>query len=181
MIVEARIDGHWRRFDPEVDSPQPGLPSPTDIGHCRIDSTGFVTAAQAWAGYRRGDISLDTYGVDSDVPVFRGERFVFDEVIHEVAHRFGDELLLWDSWGRMGEPGSSVSDSDAHWLDEIAGLLISSDDGDENAERMLLQRYRADDGLHPAVAVTQASTYGDPSIEVNLGPCADRLEAMQPG
>lgn len=168
VIVEAWIDGRWRRFDSEVDSPKPALTSPMDIGQCHLDSTGFVTAAQTWAGFRRGDIEPDTYGVDPDVPVHRGERFLFDEVIHEVAHRFGDELLLWDAWGRMGEPGSPVRDTDARWLDDTARLLLDADDGDENAERMLLKHYRDDSGLHPGAIVTQASPHGDPPIEVSL-------------
>jgi hypothetical protein len=171
VIVEAWIDGRWRRFDSEVDSPRPTLTSPTDIGHCTVDRTGFVTAAQAWAGHRRGEIDPETYGVDPDVPVFRGERFVFDEVIYEVAHRFGDELLLWDSWGRIGEPGTPVTDADARWLDQIAALLLDADNGvDDNAELALLKRYREDEGLHPGPSVIQASPYGDPPIEVELRP-----------
>lgn len=57
---------------------------------------GFVTAAQAWLCYRSGSIDADTYGIGPDVPGLRGPSFSFDEVIIEVAHRFGDELLLWD-------------------------------------------------------------------------------------
>jgi hypothetical protein len=168
VIVEAWLDGRWRRFDPEVDTSRPALMAPMDIGDCGLDSTGFVTAAQVWLGYRRGDIDPDTYGVDPGVPIFRGKRFVFDEVIYEVAHRFGDELLLWDAWGRIGEPGSPVSDTDAQWLDEIADFLGAADAGDEGAERKLLQRYRNDSGLRPGATVIQASPYGDPPIEVQL-------------
>lgn len=168
VVVEARFDGGWHRFDPEVASPGPGVPSPMDMGQCDLDSRGFVTAAQVWLGLRAGDIDPDTYGVDRDVPGFRGERFIFDEVIHEVAHRFGDELLLWDAWGRIGEPGSPVSDADARWLDEIARLLIDADEGNEHAEQTLLERYREDDGLHPGPTVIQASPYGDPPVEVRL-------------
>ena len=69
-----------------------------DIEPSRLDSTGFVTAAEAWVGYRRGTIDPATYGVGPEVPGFRGPFFLFDEVIFEVAHRFGDELLLWDGW-----------------------------------------------------------------------------------
>jgi hypothetical protein len=172
VIVEAFIDGRWRRFDSEIDAPRPALPSPMDIEHCNLDSTGFVTAAQVWLGYRRGDIDADTYGVDPNVPVFRGERFTFGEVIYEAAHRFGDELLLWDTWGRMGEPGSPVDESDAQWIDNIARLLLAADEGDESAERRLLQRYQDDDGLHPGTTVMQASPYGDPPIEVPLDRCS---------
>jgi hypothetical protein len=121
-----------------------------------------------WCGYRRGEIDPETYGVDPTMPVFRGERFVFDQVIYEVAHRFGDELLLWDGWGRIGVPGSTVSDADGRWLDDIAGLLLAADDGDEAAEHRLLERYRNDSGLHPGPTIVQASPWGDAPIEVSL-------------
>lgn len=168
VIVEAWLDGGWRRFDSEVGVPIPGLPLPTNLGHSPLESRGFVTAAQTWVGYRRGDIDPETYGVGPEIPVLRGARFVFAEVIHEVAHRFGDELLLWDAWGRMGQQGSPVSEADARWLDEIAGLLLAADEGDDDAEQALLQRYRADSGLHPGTMVTRASPYGDPPVDVSL-------------
>jgi hypothetical protein len=130
VIVEAFLHGRWRRFDPEIDAPRPTLPSPMDIEHSDLSGTGFVTAAQVWLGYRQGNLDADSYGVDPNVPVLRGQRFMFDEVIHEVAHRFGDELLLWDTWGRMGEPGSPVDEADARWIDDIAHLLTAADEGD---------------------------------------------------
>ena len=139
-----------------------------DIEPSRLDSTGFVTAAEAWVGYRRGTLDAATYGIGPEVPGFRGPFFLFDEVIFEVAHRFGDELLLWDGWGRVGEPDRTISDSDAAWLDQIADLLIASDSGDLDAEHALLQRYRSDDGLHPGPSVLQASPFGDEPIEVSL-------------
>jgi hypothetical protein len=168
VVVEAWIDGRWRRFDSEVDAPRPGLATPTDIGSCDLESRGFVTAAQVWAAFRRDGYDVSTYGVGPEVPGFRGERFVFDEVIYEVAHRFGDELLLWDGWGRIGEPDQPVSDTDATWLDGVAELLLAADGGDARAEQALLDRYRIDSGLHPGQTILQASPYGDPPIVVEL-------------
>ncbi len=168
VIVEAWIDGRWRRFDSEIETPSESFPSPLDIGHCSVDGNGFVTAAQVWASYRLGELDPETYGVDPTMPVFRGERFVFDEVIYEVAHRFGDELLLWDGWGRIGEPGEPVVASDAEWLDGVAGLLLEADRGNTGAEQELLEQYREDAGLRPGPTVVQASPYGDPPIEVTL-------------
>ena len=168
VIVEAWLGGRWQRFDSEVEAPNPALPSPMDIEPCEAGGTGFVTAAQAWLGYRNGDIDPEIYGVDPSVPLIRGERFVFDEVIYEVAHRFGDELLLWDAWGRIGEPGQPVAEDDAAWIDEVATLLVAADSGDIVAEQKLLDRYRADAGLHPGPVAIQASPYGDPPIEVKL-------------
>ncbi len=168
VIVEAWMNGGWQRFDAEIDGPRPALKTPLDIGHCAVDSTGFVTAAQVWAAYRRGEIDADTYGVDPVMPVFRGERFIFDEVIYEVAHRFGDELLLWDAWGRIGIPGEPASDTDARWLDEVVALLLAADGGDADAETKLLLQYGVDDGLHPGSTVVQASPYGDPPVTIPL-------------
>jgi len=168
VVVEAWIDGRWRRFDSEIEHSRATIPTPLDIGHCDLDSPGFVTAAQVWAGYRRGVVDAETYGIGPDVPVFRGARFVFDQVIYEIAHRFGDELLLWDAWGRIGEPGTPVTEEDAVRMDDIARLLLASDRDDAEAERALLQRYRADPGLHPGASVLQASPFGDPTVEVDL-------------
>ena len=168
VIVEAWMNGRWRRFDSEVEEPPAALPSAHDIEWDEPGGSGFVTAAQAWAAHRRGDIDASKYGVDPLLPQFAGPRFIFDQVIHEVAHRFGDELLLWDAWGRMGELEEPVSDADARWLDEIAALLLASDRGDAGAEEELLTCYRADPGLHPGETIIQASPYGDPPMEVRL-------------
>lgn len=168
VVVEAWLDGRWRRFDPEVAEPWPALPTPHDMPVADVDGPGFVSAAQAWAAHRQGLIDAESYGVDPQVPVVRGERFLADEVIYEVAHRFGDELLLWDVWGRMAEPGAPVTEQDAAWTDEIAALLLAADTGDLESERQLLERYRADPDLHPGDVVVQASPRGEPPRQVSL-------------
>lgn len=168
VVVEAMLDGRWQRFDAELESASAIIPDPTDIGHCEPGVGGFVSAAQVWVAYRSGDLNPENYGVAPELPLFTGERFIFDEVIFEVAHRFGDELLLWDAWGRMEEPGTPVSDVDAAWLDPIAALLLAADAGDEDAQQRLFDNYRADDGLRPLTTIFQASPFGDPPIEVDL-------------
>lgn len=168
VVVEAWSGGRWRRFDAEVAEPLEGLPTPTDMPVADVAGRGFVTAAQVWRAHRNGLVDVQTYGVDVDIPAPRGERMVFDYVIHEVAHRFGDELLLWDGWGRMDHPEAPVSPDDASWLDEVADLLLASDDGDLDAERRLLDRYRADDGLHPGERVLTASPRGGAPVQTAL-------------
>ena len=169
VIVEAWLGDRWRRFDPELEEPRPGVEDPTDMGPSEPAGQGFVTAAEAWMAYRSGLIDPDRYGVDPDMPLFRGPRFLFDEVIYEVAHRFGDELLLWDCWGRMGVPGEPVSESDAGWLDEVVELVLAADGGDVEAEKRLHDRYRLDEGLRPGSTVMRASPFGEELVEVRLG------------
>ncbi len=172
VIVEAWIEGRWRRFDPEVAEPLPALPTPHDIPVADADGQGFVTAAQAWLAHREGLIDAETYGVDPQVPDVRGERFLADEVIYEVAHRFGDELLLWDAWGAIGEPGQPVSEDDADRADRVAALLVAADGGDLAAESELLELYRSDPDLHPGATVLTASPRGTPPVTVELAPPA---------
>lgn len=168
VIVEAWLEGRWRRFDPEVGEPLPGLPLPMDMPQAKVSGPGFVSAAQAWAAHRNGLIDAETYGVDPQVPEVRGERFLADEVIYEVAHRFGDELLLWDSWGAIAPPGSGVSAAEADRVDEIAALLLAADGGDLASEQRLLERYRSDDDLHPGRVILQDSPRGDAPLRVEL-------------
>lgn len=168
VVVEAWLEGRWRRFDPEVADPMPALTTPTDIPRAAAGSRGFVTAAQAWSAHRAGELDVRRHGVDEGMPELSGERFAFDEVIVEVAHRFGDELLLWDTWGRMAPPGTPVTADDARWLDEVAALLIAADDGDLDAEQRLLERYRSDDGLHPGDTVEHDSPLGERPVVVRL-------------
>ena len=153
--------GPLASVDAEVDGPWPALPTPLDMSLRDLDGTGFATAARVWSAYREGDLDPDTYGVDPNVPDLRGRRFLFDEVIYEIAHRFGDELLLWDGWGRISGPGAEVTEEDAAWLDGVAALLLAADDGDLDAEARALLRYRSDAGLHPGPTVVQASPFGN--------------------
>lgn len=168
VVVEAWLEGRWRRFDPEIEGGFEALPEPMDMPTAELGSTGFVTAAQVWAGFRAGALDADTYGVDKSLPDLRGERFVFDEVIYEVAHRFGDELLLWDAWGKIAAPGTPVSEADTVWMDEIAAMLLAADAGDLEAEASLLERYRSDDGLHPGSEILSASPVADGVVQVSF-------------
>jgi hypothetical protein len=101
------------------------------------DVPQFITAAQAWTAHRRGLIDAERYGVDPHLP-FRGHQFLLDYVLLELAHRNGDEVLLWDQWG-------AITDRTA---DELAALLLSADRGDVDAEQELTKRYETDPALH---------------------------------
>ncbi|WP_432574739.1 hypothetical protein [Kineococcus sp. SYSU DK005] len=87
-----------------------------------------------------------------------------DEVLYEVAHRFGDELLLWDGWGALEEPGV-LGDGE---VDQLARLLVLADGGDVAAEVDLVGWYRGDARLHPGERVLTRSPFGGPARVVDL-------------
>jgi Transglutaminase-like superfamily len=160
VIVETQRDGRWVRFESEL--------VPGDFPFDPHDMAGgpdapFVTAAEAWQGHRAGRLDVETFGVDVDSPV-RGEWFVRTYVLMQLAHRFKDELLLWDGWGVMGPEADEETNA---LVDELAALLVAADAGDDAAEAELLERYRADPRLAPGETIQSFSPYGE-ITEVSL-------------
>ena len=155
VVVEYWDGVRWVRTDPELaagsfdfdvrDMPR-GFGAP------------FQTAAQVWQGYRSGRLDPEQYGVAPDLPL-RGPDFIGTYVVFQVAHRYGDELLLWDDWAELPTP---------EVLDHLAMLLEGADAGDASAEAALSERYGSDDGLRPGAAVTRHSPYGNPSVAESL-------------
>ncbi len=123
----------------------------------------FETAAQAWLGWRSGQRDASRYGVVPGSP-WCGAGFVRDEVLYEVAHRFGDELLLWDGWGALEDPAALREGE----VDELARLLLLADGGDAAAEADLAAWYRGDERLHPGESVITRSPFGGPARVVEL-------------
>lgn len=165
VIVEFWHQGCWRRADPELSA---------DFGfdvHNMPAGEGapFETAAEAWLGWRSRSRDLSTYGVEADPAALSGPNFVRDYVVFEVAHRYGDEMLLWDGWGATEE-----EPPDLGLVDELASLLVRADAGDDGAEDELWSRYRADDRLHPGDRVVTFSPYGCPPRTVELRRAQDR-------
>ena len=164
VIVELWHQGRWRRADPEL-----GPTSAFDVHDIPLgERAPFETAAEAWLAWRSGGRDLSTYGLEADPANFSGPSFVRSYVVFEVAHRYGDEMLLWDGWGateEAPEPGL---------IDEVAQLLVHADAGDDSAEDDLWHLYQEDDRLHPGNQVMTYSPYGLPPRRTDLRPAARR-------
>jgi hypothetical protein len=158
VVVEHWAGDRWVRTDPELpDDDRRGF-DPRDM------PTGpgapFETAAEVWRGIRFGRLDADAYGVLPGSQ-WRGEDFDARYLVYEVAHRFGDELLLWDDWDGVHAP-------DPSWLDHLAELLMDADDGRVGAEEELARLHDEDPRLHPGPSVVQYSPFGDHPQEVSL-------------
>ncbi len=158
VVAEHWKGDRWVRTDPQLpDGDGPGF-DPRDM------PTGpgapFETAAEVWRGVRAGHLDPDTYGVLPGSE-WRGTHLVARYVVYEVAHRFGDELLLWDDWGGVARP-------DPDSLDQLAELLVEADGGQPGAEQRLARLYAGDPRLHPGSTVVQHSPFGDAPKAVHL-------------
>ncbi|WP_114559245.1 transglutaminase domain-containing protein [Desertihabitans aurantiacus] len=159
VVAERWQDGRWRRADPELGDGHPFDVLDIPAGH----HAPFETAAEAWLGWRAGDRDLSRYGVYG-APELAGPDFVRTYVVFEVAHRFGDEMLLWDGWEATEHPLEPTE------TDELARLLVTADAGDASAEDELAARYREDVRLHPGDHVTTYSPFDLPPRTVDLTP-----------
>ena len=52
--------------------------------------------------------------------------------------------MLWDNWGTMS---GSLDGADVDLTDQVARLLVASDNGDETAGKELTDLYRSDPNL----------------------------------
>lgn len=160
VVVEYWNGERWILVDAQLD-PAERL----DLRPGDLDRAAFVNAAQAWSGYRRGDLDADDFGVHSQ-PHLRGGWFIRNYVFQELAHRRRDELLLWDNWGAMA---TDLEGADLGLTDEIADLLLAADGGDAAAEQTLADRYREDPRLHLDGRVVSYSPAGNGPVPVDLG------------
>lgn len=163
VVAEAWLSSRWVRFDPSLPGPREKLADPYDISTA-IDSP-FLTAAAAWIGYRQHGRPIDDLGIRIPSAEFTGAPFVLTYLIMDVAHRFGDELLLWDYWGAMPLPGREV---DVELGDMLSDLVVRADDGDAVAERRLEDIHRTDPRVRPSGQIQQFSPRGQPPQLVQL-------------
>lgn len=155
VVVEVREGDRWRRFDPEMTEADPrylDLPDGADAP--------FLSAARMWREIRAGRIDPAAVGVFPGSPI-GGEWFAQCYVLLELAHRHGDETLLWDGFGDMADP-SGPTEEQAALADEIAALLVDVDDhSSPRAEEALEERYRSDPRLRPAGTLESVTPDGE--------------------
>jgi len=150
VLAEWWDGERWVWSDPELD---PAAGWPFDGYDIDPGAGHFDSAARVWLAYRAGKIDPEVYGVDQGLPI-RGDWFIYDYVLHELAHRMGDETLLWDDFGAMT---GDIAHADVDLADEISALLLAADDGDLRAEQKLSDRYAHDPRLRPGDEIRSIS------------------------
>lgn len=153
VLVEARLGGpraRWVRFDPAIPAPREGLDTPLDLP--TGPDSPFPTAAEVWRSFRAGDVDPARFGAVPDTPL-RGPWFIQQYVLRDLAHRHGDELLLWDSWGAMTDPRTPLPEDVLTLTDQVADLTVAADAGAPGAEEQLTALYTTRAGLRPGATV----------------------------
>ncbi|GAB2667483.1 transglutaminase-like domain-containing protein [Kribbella swartbergensis] len=164
VVAEYWNGDRWVMIDAQMDPADEGFPF--DVQD--MPAGPFRSAAEVWLGYRSGELDGDTFGADPnpDAPLrLHGGWFIRNYVHYQLAHLQGDELLLWDNWGTMSD---TLEGADVDLTDEIARLLVASDNGDETATKELATRYQSDPALRPTGRSYITSPTGAPHRWVDL-------------
>lgn len=118
-IWDAKLN-RWRLIDPEQ--------TPALIRHNKIDfdvtdipRDQFIVAGQAWEDCRDGKDDPQTYGVHPDEDFVRGDWFIIQRLIQDLAVQNKVELLLWDTWGLM-EYEHTKTDGDYALINQVAHI-----------------------------------------------------------
>lgn len=168
VVAEAKVahgGGRWVRFDSELTGPHGTLETPTDmpVG----PESPFLTAAEVWRGWRAGDLDAHKFGAVPDSPL-RGPWFIQNYVLRDVAHRHGDELLLWDFWGAMAGPREPLPADVVALTDHLAALTVDADAGDAAAEAELSGLYTTSPQVRPGPTVLRHDPFtpqAPPAVE----------------
>ena len=138
ILLDAQLDQVWLRnlkfqFDP--------LDVPRDQ---------FVVAADAWTQCRSGKADPAMFGIF--VGELRGLWFIAAELIRDIAALNKMEMLPWDVWGGMPQPGQQLDAGQLAYFDRLAALATDPD----SAFRELRTLYKTDERVRVPETVFNA-------------------------
>ena len=142
-----RGEARWVMVDPELEETYP-------FNTYDLPPGQFLTSSKVWQRYRAGKLGAEKYGVALHLP-FKGDWFIRNYVLQELAALNKHELLLWDSWGEM----SDTVEGDLTNIDHIAEVVLS-DDWEET--RALFEKM---DGPRATSRITCFSPTGNTKVE----------------
>jgi hypothetical protein len=125
VVCEYRhpAEARWVLVDPQQDAL-----------HCRMNNLAFdpqdvprdqfITAGTAWHMCRAGEVDPRAFGYDA---THRGEWVVARYLVHEVAARNRNEMLIQDHWGLTKLRPRDLTPAETTLLDRAAALTIADD------------------------------------------------------
>jgi hypothetical protein len=106
--------GRWKLLDAQIDEVQRSKLT-VDFDLTDVPRDRFVIAGDAWEQFRAGRADPSKFGLSGIQEA--GDWWIAANVMRDAAALDGVELLPWDVWGAMPEPGDKF---DAGLFDELA-------------------------------------------------------------
>jgi hypothetical protein len=142
--------GRWVLADAQIDDMQRRLFG-IDFDPLDVPRDGFVVAGQAWTAYRSGEADPASFGLSAIKE--SGDWWIAANLVRDVAALNNMEMLPWDVWGAMPEPGEPIGDDAVAVFDRLAALTIDPD----FPRPQLTEMYESDDRLRVPPTVFNAA------------------------
>lgn len=113
VLVDAQLDATWRRTISFAGDP------------LAITPAEFVTAGHAWQAWRRGDLDAGRCGLS--IIHEHGAHWIAGNLRLDLAALNKVEMLPWDVWGAVWEPGEEPTDELLALFDAVAELTVDPD------------------------------------------------------
>jgi hypothetical protein len=121
-VVEYWNGTGWQLLDAQIDAAQRAMLSlpfdPLDVPRDQ-----FVIAFDAWQKCRAGKADPDRFGIFD----MKGWWFIAGNVLRDFASLNNMEMLPWDTWGAMVQPGEAVTPEKFALFDRLAALAADPD------------------------------------------------------
>ncbi len=114
--------GRWRLVDAQLDERQRELFG-IDFDVLDVPRDRFVIAGDAWTRCRAGAADPAQFGILD----MAGLWFIAGNLVRDVAALNNLEMLPWDVWGAMPQPGEPIADDDLALFDRLATLTHDPD------------------------------------------------------
>lgn len=117
--------GRWVLVDGQIDQVQQRVFQPAcDLLDVPRDC--FQVAGAAWQACRAGEADPERFGLSTINE--SGLWWVAANLVRDAASLGGMEMLPWDVWGAMPEPGDAIPEADVELFDRIATMTVDAGD-----------------------------------------------------
>lgn len=123
-VCEYWTGERWRLVDAQLDATQLARLA-VDFEVTDVPRDRFLVAGAAWQRWRAGTARETDFGLS--VTEESGAWWIAGNLMRDAAALLRTELLPWDEWGAMPEPGSAVAGAAAELFDRLAAATVEAD------------------------------------------------------
>lgn len=138
----------WILVDAQIDALQQGMFA-VDFDLLDVPRDRFLVAADAWTACRAGDADPATFGLSFVNEA--GYWWIAGNLLRDVAALSNLEMLPWDCWGAMPQPGETPDAAQVDLFDQLARVTR-----DPNIDLASLAAYNSDDRVRVPQTVFNA-------------------------
>jgi hypothetical protein len=110
-------DNQWHMVDPQIDDVMRKVLKMT-ISTTDLPYDQFLGAGRTWKEFRKGKVKPENFGIGE----WRGQHFVFEKLIMELASLNKVEVLAWERWGVCGDL-TNLEKLGVEFFDELADKI----------------------------------------------------------